>query len=48
MIKIIRRYAEKYRKISKHSEYISVTEVMNDFYRLEQEARLKRIPERLR
>ena len=48
MIKVIRRYAEKYRKISKHSEYVNVTEVMNDFYRLEQEARLKGIPKRLR
>jgi len=44
MIKEIKRLAEKYRKISLHSEYVSVNEIMCDLYRLEQEARIKRIP----
>lgn len=44
MIKIIRRFRDKYRKISKHSEYVSVSEILNDLYRLEQEYRLKQIP----
>ena len=44
MIKEIQKYRDKYRKISKHSEYISVGDILNDLYRLEMEARLKRIP----
>lgn len=48
MIKEIRKYRDKYRKISKNSEYVSVTEILCDLYRLEQEARLKRIPKNKR
>ena len=44
MIKEIRKYRDKYRKISKNSEYVSVVEVLCDLYHLEQDARLKRIP----
>ena len=44
MIKEIRKYRDKYEKISKHSEYVSVNDILCDLYRLEQEARLKRVP----
>jgi len=44
MIKEIRKLRDKYEKISKNSEYVSIGGVLNDLYQLEQEARLKRIP----
>lgn len=44
MIKEIRKYRNKYERISKNSEYVSVTQVLCDLYQLEQEVRLKRIP----
>ena len=44
MIKEIRKLRDKYRKISKNSEYVSIGQVLNDLYHLEQEVRLKRIP----
>lgn len=44
MIKIIEKYEEKYRAIAKNSEYVCVGDILNDLYRLKQEARLKRIP----
>ncbi len=46
MIKEIQRLRNKYRAISKHSEYVNVSEVLCDLYRLENEARLKRIPKK--
>jgi len=48
MIKEIQKYRDKYKKISKHSEYVSVTEILCDLYHLEQDARLKRIPKNKR
>ncbi len=44
MIKEIRKIRDKYNKIAKHSEYINIAEILRDLYRLEQDARLKRIP----
>ena len=44
MIKEIRKIRDKYNKIAKHSEYVSVVDVLCDLYHLEQDARLKRIP----
>lgn len=44
MITEIKKIEAKYRAIAKHSEYVSVQEILVDLYRLEQEARLKRIP----
>lgn len=44
MIKEIKKLRDKYRKIAKNSEYVSVGQVLNDLYQLEQEVRLKRIP----
>ena len=44
MIKEIQKIRDKYRKIAKHSEYVSVQEVLCALYHLEQDARLKRIP----
>ena len=44
MIKKIRAYRDKYRKIAKNSEYISVGQVLNDLYQLELDVRLSRIP----
>jgi len=44
MIKEIKKLRDKYNKIAKHSEYVSVGDVLCDLYHLEQDARLKRIP----
>ena len=48
MITEIKRLEAKYRAIAKHSEYVSVGEVLRDLYRLQMEARLKRIPKNQR
>lgn len=48
MITEIKRVEAKYRAIAKHSEYVSVTDILCDLYRLQQEARLKRIPKNQR
>lgn len=48
MITEIRKYRDKYRKISKNSEYVSVVQVLCDLHQLEQEVRLKRIPKNKR
>jgi len=44
MIKEIKVLRKKYQTIAKHSEYISINDVLCDLYHLEQDARLKRIP----
>lgn len=48
MIKIIKQVYNKYAKISKRNEYVSINQVLNDLYYLEQEARLKSLPKHLR
>ena len=44
MIKEIMVLKKKYQEIAKHSEYVSVGEVVNDLYNLMQDIRLKRVP----
>ena len=44
MIKEIKRLSKKYQAIAKHSEYVSVAEILCDLYRLTLHARLMRIP----
>jgi hypothetical protein len=44
MIKEIRKLRDMYEKIAKHSEYVSIQDVLCDLHHLEQDARLKRIP----
>lgn len=44
MIKEIKILMDKYNKISKHSEYVNVSEISTDLYRLILHARLMRIP----
>ena len=44
MIKEIRKLREKYKEMSKNSEYVSIGQVENDLYQLESEARIKRLP----
>lgn len=44
MITEIKRLEAKYQSIAKHSEYVNVSEILTDLYRLLMEARLKRIP----
>lgn len=46
MIREIKALEKKYRIISKHSEYVNVSEVLCDLHRLEQDARIKRIPKK--
>ena len=48
MIKEILALMEKYKDMSRRSEYVSIGQVTNDLYQLSMEARLKRIPKRLR
>ena len=48
MIKEIKLLRKKYNEILKKSEYISIQEVITDLYRLEMEARIKRIPKNKR
>jgi len=48
MIKIIRKLRDKYEKIAKHSEYVSVQDVVVDLHRLELDARLARTPKNKR
>lgn len=44
MITEIKKLEAKYRAIAKHSEYVSVGDVLCDLYHLQQDARIKRIP----
>lgn len=44
MIKEITRLQNKYKKLSKHSEYVDIQSVINDLYHLAQDCRLKRVP----
>ncbi len=44
MITEIKKLESKYRAIAKHSEYVNVAEILCDLHRLEQDARIKRIP----
>ncbi len=44
MIREIKRLSKKYQAIAKHSEYVNVSEIMCDLYRLTMHARLMRIP----
>jgi len=48
MIKEIKALEKKYNKIAKNSEYVSVGEILNDFYHLKQDVRLKRVPKNQR
>ena len=48
MITEIKKLEAKYRKIAKHSEYVSVGDVLNDLYKLKQDIRLKRLPKNQR
>jgi hypothetical protein len=48
MIKDIKKLLEKYKDIGKRHEYIFVGHVVDDLYQLLREARIKRIPKRLR
>lgn len=48
MITEIKKLEKKYQRIAKHSDYVSVGDVLNDLYRLKQEIRLKRISKDLR
>ncbi|KKN55768.1 hypothetical protein LCGC14_0579170 [marine sediment metagenome] len=48
MITEIKKLESKYREISKYSEYVNVAEVLCDLHRLEQDARIKRIPKNQR
>lgn len=48
MITEIKRLEAKYQAIAKHSEYVNVAEILLDLYRLQMEARLKRIPKNQR
>jgi len=44
MIAELKQMMEKYQRLSRKTDYVSSHEVAGDFYRLIQEARLKRIP----
>ncbi len=44
MIRELTKFLEKYKDMSKRSEYVSVGQVVNDLHYLVQEARLKRLP----
>jgi hypothetical protein len=48
MVKELKKMLEKYTVMSKKSEYVSISQVLNDLYYLTQEARLKRLPKRMR
>ena len=48
MVTEIKAVLEKYQRIQKTSEYISIGEVVNDLYHLLQDARLKRLPKHKR
>lgn len=49
MIKELKLMLKKYQDMQKKgSEYVSIDQVTNDLYRLQQDARLKRIPKDLR
>lgn len=43
MIAEIKKLEAKYRAIAKHSDYVSVGDILNELYRLKQDVRLKRI-----
>ena len=48
MIKELKQVLEKYKRIKKTSEYVSVAEVVNDVYALIQDQRIKRLPQKER
>ncbi len=48
MIKEIKAVMKKYMEMSKKSEYVSIGQVVNDLHQLIGEARVKRLPKKLR
>jgi len=48
MVKEIRALFEKYRRIAKNYEYVTVSQVTTDLSALLSDARIKRIPKHLR
>ena len=44
MIRYIQALRKKYTQIRKNSEYVSIDEVQNMLYRIEQEMRVRRLP----
>lgn len=44
MIKEIKQLIKKYKEISRNYDSVTVHQILSDLYRLESEARIKRIP----
>jgi len=44
MIKELQKFMNKYKRMAKNSEYVSIGQVVNDLHYLMQEARIRRLP----